>query len=170
MKRVFLLPLLVLAVGLTACTVMPTGPSVMVLPGTGKSFDQFRYDDANCRQYAWAQIGGVSANQAATNSAVGSAAVGTAVGALAGAALGGNHNGAAAGAGVGLLMGSSIGANNAQYSAYGSQRRYDAAYVQCMYASGHRVPVYGNMITGPGPAAPGYYSPAPPPPPGYPAR
>ncbi|HWT71813.1 MAG TPA: glycine zipper family protein, partial [Oxalicibacterium sp.] len=25
---------------LSACTTMPTGPSVLVLPGTGKSFDQ----------------------------------------------------------------------------------------------------------------------------------
>jgi hypothetical protein len=27
---------------LGACTTLPTGPSVMVLPGTGKNFDQFR--------------------------------------------------------------------------------------------------------------------------------
>ena len=33
----------------------------MALPGTGKSFDQFRADDANCRQYAFQQSGGVSA-------------------------------------------------------------------------------------------------------------
>ena len=37
---------------------MPTGPSVMALPGTGKNFDQFRADDASCRQFAYAQIGG----------------------------------------------------------------------------------------------------------------
>ncbi|MBN3773632.1 hypothetical protein G3N93_29240, partial [Burkholderia sp. Se-20378] len=47
-----------------ACAYMPTGPSVMALPGTGKSFDQFRADDANCRQYAFQQSGGVSAGQA----------------------------------------------------------------------------------------------------------
>lgn len=167
-----LLPLLaslpLVAWTLSGCTVMPTGPSVMVLPGSGKTFDQFRIDDANCRQFAFVQIGGVSANQAATSSAVGSAAVGTAVGALAGAALGGDSRGAATGAGAGLLVGSSVGAGNAQYSAYGSQRAYDAAYVQCMYAYGHRVPVYGNMISAPGQGAPGYAP--PPPPPGYPAR
>ena len=52
---------LALAGLLGACAYMPTGPSVMALPGTGKSFDQFRADDANCRQYAFQQSGGVSA-------------------------------------------------------------------------------------------------------------
>jgi len=48
-RRVIWLPLAAL-LGLSACTVMPTGPSVMALPGTGKSFDQFRADDYDCRQ------------------------------------------------------------------------------------------------------------------------
>ena len=30
---------------LVACVHMPTGPSVMTLPGAGKSFEQFRADD-----------------------------------------------------------------------------------------------------------------------------
>lgn len=129
-----------MAVAFTGCTVMPSGPSVMALPGTGKSFDQFRADDASCRQYAFAQVGGVSAGQAATTSAVGSAALGTAVGAAAGAALGGGR-GAAIGAGAGLLTGGAVGAGTAQTSGYGVQRRYDYAYIQCMYAAGERVPV-----------------------------
>lgn len=159
-----LLSLPLAALVLAGCAVMPSGPSVMVLPGTGKNFDQFRADDYACRQFAFGQVGGVTANQAATNSAVGSAAVGTALGAAAGAAFNGG-SGAAVGAGVGLLTGAAIGASNAQYAGYGSQRQYDAAYVQCMYASGHRVPVYGNMAAAPRPAAPTYYY--PPPPPGY---
>jgi len=61
---------------LGGCAVVPTGPSVMALPGTGKSFDQFRADDGSCRQFAFGQVGGVTTNQAATNSAVGSAVVG----------------------------------------------------------------------------------------------
>ncbi|MFJ1258922.1 YMGG-like glycine zipper-containing protein [Cupriavidus sp. CuC1] len=151
---------------LAGCAVMPSGPSVMVLPGTGKNFDQFRADDNSCRQYAFGQVGGVTANQAATNSAVGSAVVGTALGAAAGAAFNGG-SGAAVGAGVGLLTGAAVGAGNAQYAGYGSQRQYDTAYVQCMYASGNRVPVYGRMASTPRPAAaPTYYYP-PPPPPGY---
>ena len=69
---------------LAACVSTPEGPSVMVLPGSGKSFDQFRVDEYECRQYARAQIGGTNAQQAATESGVKSAAVGAAVGAAAG--------------------------------------------------------------------------------------
>ncbi|TPQ35539.1 YMGG-like glycine zipper-containing protein [Cupriavidus pinatubonensis] len=152
-------------VALGACAVLPSGPSVTVLPGTGKTFDQFRADDGNCRQYAFGQVGGVSSAQAANTSAVGSTVVGTALGAAAGAAFGGGE-GAAVGAGVGLLTGAAFGASNAQYSGYGTQHQYDAAYLQCMYASGHRVPVYGNVSTVTRPAA-SYYYPPPPPPPGY---
>jgi hypothetical protein len=162
MKQARWLALATLA-GVGACTVMPTGPSVMALPGTGKSFDQFRADDASCRQFASSQIGGVTANQAATNAAVGSAVVGTALGAAAGAAFNGG-SGAAVGAGAGLLAGTVVGAGNAQASGYGTQRRYDYAYIQCMYASGHRVPVPGR-ITSAGPAR--YYYGPPPPPPAY---
>ena len=55
---------------LSACTSFPTGPGMLVLPGTGKSFDQFRFDEADCRQYASSQIGGKTANEAATDSGV----------------------------------------------------------------------------------------------------
>jgi len=151
---------------LGACSVMPQGPSVTALPGTGKTFDQFRADDNSCRQYAYQQVGGVSSNQAATASALGSAAVGTALGAAAGAAFNGGH-GAAVGAGAGLLAGSVFGANAAQGSAYEVQQRYDNAYVQCMYASGERVPVPGHVVTTAPAAGAYYYAPPPPPPPGY---
>jgi len=134
-----------LALLLGACTVIPTGPSVMVLPGSGQPFERFRADDMECRQYAQYQIGGKTAGDAAKESAVTSAAVGTAVGALAGAAIGGNSKGAAIGAGAGLLMGSATGADASRASTVGTQRQYDNAYIQCMYAKGHRVPVPGNM-------------------------
>ncbi|AWV02620.1 hypothetical protein DM992_24885 [Burkholderia sp. JP2-270] len=147
-----------------ACAYMPTGPSVMALPGTGKSFDQFRADDGNCRQYAFGQSGGVSAGQASTASAVGSAAVGTALGAAAGAAFNGG-TGAAVGAGAGLLAGSVVGAGAAQGSAYDIQRRYDYAYLQCMYATGNRVPVPGGMSGGGGGGHGGAPRAAPPMPP-----
>jgi YMGG-like Gly-zipper len=148
--------------GLAACVSVPTGPSVMVLPGTGKSFDQFRFDDGACRQYAYDQIGGQTAARAQEDSAVKSAVVGTAIGALAGAAIGGNSSGAAAGAGVGLLGGSMVGAGAAESSAYGAQRRYDVAYQQCMYAKGHRIPVSGRFAHS-GEAPQTYYPPPPPP-------
>ncbi|UXU92182.1 YMGG-like glycine zipper-containing protein [Burkholderia sp. S-53] len=155
---------LALAGLLGACAYMPTGPSVMALPGTGKSFDQFRADDGSCRQYAFEQSGGVSAGQASTASAVGSAAVGTALGAAAGAAFNGG-TGAAVGAGAGLLAGSVVGAGAAQGSAYDIQRRYDYAYLQCMYATGNRVPVPGRMSGGGGGGYGGAPRAAPPMPP-----
>lgn len=129
---------------LGACTVLPSGPSMLVLPGTGRSMDSFRYDDNECRQYAYAQVGGTTTQQAANQATVGSAVVGTAVGAVAGAAIGGSQ-GAAVGAGVGLVGGSAVGTSSAYASGYGTQRQYDNAYIQCMYAKGHRVPVPANM-------------------------
>src|SRR5574343_1569406 len=130
---------------LGACTVMPTGPSVMVLPGSGQSFDRFRGDDIECRQYAHYQIGGQTAQQNAQRAAVSSAAVGAAVGAVAGAAIGGDARGAAIGAGSGLLLGTATGGEASRNSSLGTQRQYDNAYIQCMYAKGNRVPVPGNM-------------------------
>jgi hypothetical protein len=154
---------------LTACASVPNGPSAMALPGTGRSFDEFRYDDASCRQFAHEQIGGTTANQAANDSFARSAAVGTALGAAVGAAAGGGR-GAGVGAATGLLVGSAIGVDEANASSYGAQRRYDNAYIQCMYAKGHRVPVSGRVIE----QRPAYYPPPspaayppPPPPPGY---
>jgi hypothetical protein len=48
-----------IALLLSACATAPTGPSVMVLPGSGKPFEQFQADDTICRQWAarqtWAQ-------------------------------------------------------------------------------------------------------------------
>jgi outer membrane lipoprotein SlyB len=146
---------------LAACVSAPEGPSVMVLPGSGKSFDQFRADDYECRQFARAQIGGTNAQQAATESGVKSAAVGAAVGAAAGALMGG-HEGAGTGAGAGLAVGALAGTGAAQGSARTLQQRYDAGYVQCMYAKGHRVPVSGQLQQAP---ERGYYAPPPPPPP-----
>jgi len=167
---------------LAGCVSIPTGPGVMALPGSGKTFEQFRSDDAECRQYALYQVGGAGANQAAVDAGVRSAAVGTAVGALAGAAIGG-HEGAGVGAGTGLLVGSMAGTGAAQSSAYGTQRNYDNAYVQCMYAKGNQVPVSGALsrsrIYAPAgasypPQPPSGYAPPPPPPgyapPGYPSR
>lgn len=152
---------------LGACTTMPTGPSVMVLPGTGKSFDQFKADDFECRQFASYQVNGSSPDGAAESSGVKSAAVGAGVGAVAGALIGGNRGGAAVGAGTGLLVGSAAGAGAAGSSQYGLQRRYDVGYQQCMYSKGHRVPVAGRFESSrPAPAQ--AYTPPPPPPPGTP--
>jgi hypothetical protein len=39
-----------MVVFLGACSTLPTGPNVMVLPGVGKPFDQFQVDDMVCRR------------------------------------------------------------------------------------------------------------------------
>ena len=148
---------------LSACAVVPTGPNVMVLPGSGKPFEAFQVDDAVCRQYARSQLG-IEPAEAANQSAVASGAIGTVVGAAAGALIGagaGNAGaGAAIGAGSGLVLGGASGLGASGASAATSQSRYDMAYVQCMYAKGNQVP---GVAT-----APVARSTPPPPPPGQP--
>lgn len=41
---------------LSACSTMPAGPSILVLPGTAKNFDQFHNDDLSCRQLSHSQL------------------------------------------------------------------------------------------------------------------
>jgi hypothetical protein len=152
--------LLPAVLGLAACATMPNGPSMLVLPGTGKSFEQFRFDDNDCRQFASAQIGGATPQQAADESGVRSAALGTAVGAVAGAAIGGQQ-GAAVGAGTGLLFGGLAGTSTSYSSAWTLQQRYDYGYEQCMYSKGHKVPVSGNFATQSAPQPRRTYTPPP---------
>ena len=75
------------AVVLAGCASAPTGPSVMVLPGSGKTMEQFQSDDARCRQVAASELASVASGNVS------------------------------------------------------DQRRYDMAYMQCMYAQGNQVPV-----------------------------
>lgn len=162
-------PAVAVVVGLmlTACATVPSGPSVMVLPGTNKSFEQFQEDDSVCRQWAAGQIG-ITPGRASAGTLTTGAAIGTGVGAAAGAALGAAAGspatGAAVGAGVGLLGGTTAGASRAEGTGEAAQERYDVTYMQCMYAKGHRIPVpHGaGSYTSPEPAA------APPLPPGIP--
>jgi hypothetical protein len=131
---------------LGACTTMPSGPNVMALPGSGKTFEQFRNDDYQCRGYAQSQLGGATPTSAMEDSGVRSAALGTVLGAVAGAAVNGGR-GAAVGAGTGLAFGGLAGTGSGQASGYGVQRRYDYAYMQCMYAQGNRVPSAGGYAS-----------------------
>ncbi|MDE2361008.1 MAG: glycine zipper family protein [Betaproteobacteria bacterium] len=150
---------------LAGCVTLPTAPTMMALPGSHKGFDQFRSDEATCRNYAQDAVGGPG--QAAVNNAAANAAVGTALGAAAGAIIGSASGqagpGAAIGAGTGLLFGSAAGGDAAGYSSYQLQHQYDMAYLQCMYAHGNRIP--GRIVyRGPAPN----YPPANYPPPNYP--
>ena len=142
---------LVIAAGvlLAGCATVPTGPSVMVLPGNGKDFDHFQTDVAVCRQWA-AQQTGTTTKRASTESTVSGAAIGTVLGAAAGAAVGAAAGspatGAAVGAGVGLLGGTAVGASNAEGAHASVQHRYDMTYMQCMYAKGNQIPMARGSV------------------------
>ena len=170
-KKVIFASICVLTI--TGCITIPNGHNEMALPGTGKSFEQFRYDDDNCQQYSL-QRSGVSASDAGNDSMAKSAIVGTIIGAALGTAMGGS-GGAAIGAGTGSFVGTAQGFNPAAVSSSVAQQRYDNAYTQCIYAKGNRVPVSGNFaresraivassVNNPPPTQSYYY---PPPPPGY---
>ena len=88
------------AVLIAGCASTPTGPSVMVLAGSGKTIEQFQTDDGTCRQLASQEVAKTSGGDVP------------------------------------------------------AQQRYDMAYMQCMYAKGHQVPVPGGRS--------GYNSSAPP--------
>ena len=143
MPKFWLFPI-VAGLFLTGCARLPTGPNVMVLPGEGKDFEQFRYDDAVCRQWASQQTG-TTTNKASTDAALSGAAIGTVLGAAGGAAIGAAAGdpatGAAVGSGIGLLGGASAGADSAAHATWSVQHRYDVAYMQCMYAKGNEIPV-----------------------------
>jgi len=174
-KRNFLAFLVLVFLG--GCVTMPTGPTVMVIPGPGKPFEVFTADDSACRQWALQQIGGASPSETANQNLASGAIVGTLVGAGIGAAIGAATGdvgaGAAIGAGAGLLGGTATATNPAYASGWELQRRYDIAYQQCMYAKGNQVPGVvsrrARAYAPPPPPAIGpsqaYASPRPPPPP-----
>lgn len=132
--------LLLLVVG--GCATVPPGPSVLVLPAPGKSFEEFQVEDMDCKRWA-SQQSGLSPQEAVNQNTASGAVVGTVLGAGLGAAIGavsGNPEmGAAVGAGSGLLGGTLSGINAGQGYAWEAQRRYDIAYQQCMYARGNQV-------------------------------
>jgi hypothetical protein len=134
-------------------------------PAPTRTWSSFQADQSSCQQYASAAIGGRTAEENAQQSAVGSAAVGTALGAAAGAIIGaatGNAARVQRGAQArDLLFGQRGRRHAAGYSYADSQRRYDMAYSQCMYARGNDLP--GRVASRPAPPQASY------PPPNYPA-
>ena len=141
---------------LSGCAQTPMGPTVQVMPGPGKSFDAFQYDQMSCKQFAEQSVAGQA--QTANNQAVGAAVLTTALGAGLGAATGSAWHsagrGAAFGAGAGAATGAAIGAGMSSNAQMSIQQQYDNAFAQCMYAKGEMVPGYGPMMVN-----------APPPPP-----
>ena len=170
LRSAVLFPVAALALLAGCSTPMPSGPSVMVLPGANKHFDQFRLDDMDCRNFAQASLDGTTTASVTGDSGVRSAALGTILGTVAGAAANGSR-GAAVGAGTGMAMGGLAGVGAGQSSARSVQQRYDISYQQCMYAKGHKIPGSIGMMSAPRYSAPvqsrSSVSP-PPPPPGMP--
>ncbi|HUA78078.1 MAG TPA: peptidoglycan-binding domain-containing protein [Acetobacteraceae bacterium] len=135
---------------LAACAQTPMGPTVQVMPGPGKPFDQFQTDQLVCKNYAEQSVSGQAQN--ANLRGVGAAALTTVLGAGLGAAIGGGH-GAAIGAAGGALGGGGIGAVTSSRAQTSIQDQYNNAYAQCMYSKGNQVPGFA-----PAPAA---YAPPP---------
>lgn len=172
-----LLPLVGLLM-LAGCATVPTGPSVTVFPAPGKPYDLFLAEDSYCRQAAERQIGIAPqqvANQNTATGAVIGTAIGTGLGAAIGAASGHAGTGAAIGAASGLLFGTAAGSDSGRIAGREAQRRYDTAYMQCMYSYGNQInttsPSYyrrRTVIMNPSPTdydytPPEYSSPYPPP-------
>jgi hypothetical protein len=145
-----------LLAALAGCAAPPQAPNVRIMPGPGKSFEAFQYDQAGCKNYASDQVGGQA--ESSNRKSLGTAAVttvgGAAVGALLGS-LGGNMGtGAAIGAGAGLGAGALMGAGSNSNEQGAIQQRYDNAFAQCMYTRGHQVPGYASQAGyGPAPVA-----------------
>jgi hypothetical protein len=173
----------VVAAVLFGCATIPPGPSVMVMPPPGKPFEAFQADDALCRGWA-EQQSGWQANDTVNRNTADGAAIGALMGAGLGLAIGaasGNAGaGAAIGAAGGALGGAAIGSNRGLAAGWEVQRRYDAAYQQCMYAKGNRIPGFSQESGRAGyqrlpPPPPLYYAPGgyaplragPPPPPPF---
>jgi hypothetical protein len=136
---------------LSGCAQTPLGPTVQVMPGPGKSFEAFTFDQAGCKQYAESSVAGQAQN--ANNRAVGAAAIGTVLGAGLGAAIGGGR-GAAIGAGSGAIAGTGVGMGSSSNEQYSIQQQYDNAFAQCMYSKGNMVPGYGPMMVNSPPPGP----------------
>jgi len=172
---------MIAAIALTGCAPTVMAPTVPVMPGQNKSFDQFSADQQTCQGYANAQTAPLSAQ--ANNQALGGALLTTALGAGLGAAIGGGR-GAAIGAASGAVVGGAAGAQGSSLAGMSIQQQYNIFYSQCMYARGNQVPGFspnqyalppypgagGPPPGGPMPPPPGAYPPPPgayPPPPGY---
>ena len=144
-SRWMLLPVMV-AVGLSGCATIPTGPTVMVLPGRGRTLEQFQGDDLFCRQWAVQQIGttpAAASEQTMPASAPGGTLVGAGPGPATGVTAGNPATGAAVGAESGLVGGTAVGLDASRAEVGSVQWRYDIAYEQCMYAKGNQIPVRG---------------------------
>ncbi len=145
---------------------VPQGPSVVIAPESGKPPDLFAAEQDYCRSEASASVEPAESEGSVMRSAV----VGTLLGAVAGSALSGrHHDNTAIGAVAGLVMGAAAGSNEQSVEEANAQRRFDAAYTQCMFAKGNGTPrvVYRQVqpvyVPAPGGVPPDYSAPGVPP-------
>jgi hypothetical protein len=135
---------LLVAIPLAACAAAPPyAPTVLAIPRSGESVNQFQADDLACRKDMQTHTAPPGAAQAAASSSAG----------------GNTGAGAAVDAGAGPLTGSAAGASNADAIAGGALSQYDVAYAQCMTSKGYTVETM-NLATAtapPGYAYPGGY-------------
>jgi uncharacterized protein YcfJ len=126
------------AILLTACTSVPDGPTVQVLPSPGKPLQLFQQEQAQCKDYAANEVS--HSSQSANNMQVLTGVLGTVLGAGLGAAIGGGR-GAAIGAGAGALGGTIAGVVPVGTNNDSIQTRYDQSFEQCMVT-------YGELLRG----------------------
>ena len=128
-----------LSILLTACVSAPTGPTITIMPREGKSFEEFKRDDDECRSFASKSV--QDGNAAALKAGAISAATGAAIGAAAGAMYqGGSSKNVGTGAAIGMVGGAAVGAMGASTKETQAQNQYNTAYQQCMYTKGNQVP------------------------------
>ncbi len=124
---------------LSACVSAPTGPTITIMPREGKSFEEFKKEDEECRSFAAQAV--KDGNAAALKEGAISAATGAAIGAAAGALYqGGNSRNVGTGAAIGMVGGAAVGAMGASSKEAQAQTQYNTAYQQCMYTKGNQVP------------------------------
>lgn len=119
---------------LGGCVTVPSGPTIPVMPGQGKSFSEFQNDQYYCEGYAHDRVAGRI--NAANDKIARNTVIGTALGAALGAAVGDTR-----GAVVGGAAGAAVGASTAHpgYHQYSAQREYNIAYAQCMKYRGNEI-------------------------------
>jgi hypothetical protein len=159
-KKYLTISVLLPSVILAGCAQTPLGPTVMVMPGPGKSFDAFQTDQVSCKAYAADQVKGQAdqANQQAVGAAVLTTVLGAGLGAAAGGFGGVAGQGAGLGAASGSLAGAAIGAQSSSMAQMGIQQQYDNAFSQCMYSKNDNVPGFAPRLAeapSPGPVAAG---------------
>lgn len=124
---------------LSACVSAPTGPTIAIMPREGKSFEEFKKDDDECRAFAAKSV--QDGNTAALKEGAISTATGAAIGAAAGALYqGGSSKNVGTGAAIGMVGGAAVGAMGASSKETQAQTQYNTAYQQCMYTKGNQVP------------------------------